>query len=255
MKRKDKCKAKTTGSIMVSAILAIFVWIGIAQSMAIIANSGFKSIKSGRTAIQAQQYADISIDRLKNINYDELDTAGAHTRAVISGLSTTDWEDEVTIGAESTIAGSDDVKQRIATVNVYKTGDTLPRYTVEVPLSSQGNNTNIITYSGWIQDGDEIPLPIGVKESDCEWFVTPAMRSVDDNDAIMCFTTTRDGYIDFTSRPDNNYYSYQTNSLSKWRYKNFYPRGRVVVNRTAQRGPRLAFYMLFVGIKNKGYSY
>lgn len=142
MKRKDKCKAKTAGSIMVSAILAIFVWIGIAQSMAIIANSGFKSIKSGRTAIQAQQYADISIDRLKNINYDELDTAGAHTRAVISGLSTTDWEDEVTIGAESTIAGSDDAKQRIATVNVYKVGDTLPRYTVEVPLSSQSSSTN-----------------------------------------------------------------------------------------------------------------
>ena len=143
---------------MVSAILAIFVWIGIAQSMAIIANSGFKSIKSGRTAIQAQQYADISIDRLKNINYDELDTAGAHTRAVISGLSTTDWEDEVTIGAESTIAGSDDVKQRIATVNVYKTGDTLPRYTVEVPLSSQGSNSlpigTILPYTG---DLNKIP--------------------------------------------------------------------------------------------------
>lgn len=98
-------------------------------------------------------------------------------------------------------------------------------------------------------------MPIGVKESDCEWFVTPAMRSVDDNDAIMCFTTTKEGYIDFINRPDNNYYSYQTNSLSTWRYKNFYPRGRVVINRTAQRGPRLAFYMLFVGIKNKGYSY
>lgn len=159
MKRKDKYKAKTAGSIMVSAILAIFVWIGIAQSMAIIANSGFKSIKSGRTAIQAQQYADISIDRLKNINYDELDTAGAHTRAVISGLSTTDWEDEVTIGAESTIAGSDDVKQRIATVNVYKTGDTLPRYTVEVPLSSQSDSAgdslpkgSIIPYNGPLSD-------------------------------------------------------------------------------------------------------
>ena len=157
MKRKDKCKAKTTGSIMVSAILAIFVWIGIAQSMAIIANSGFKSIKSGRTAIQAQQYADISIDRLKNINYDELDTAGAHTRAVISGLSTTDWEDEVTIGAESTIAGSDDVKQRIATVNVYKTGDTLPRYTVEVPLSSQSSNSNKGTDEGYNIKGGIIP--------------------------------------------------------------------------------------------------
>ena len=122
---------------------------------------------------------------------------------------------------------------------------------LEVPFG----NSNIVTYSGWIQDGDEIPLPNGVKESDCEWFVTPAMRSVDDNDAIMCFTTTRTGYTDFINRPDNNYYSYQTNSFSTWSYKNFYPRGRVVINRTAQRGPRLAFYMLFVGIKNKGYSY
>lgn len=141
---KLKINYKTTASIMVSAILAVIVWIGIAQSMAMVANSSFKSIKSGRTALQAQQYADISIDRLKNINYDELDINGAHSRKKIEGISSDDWQDEVTIGAESTIAGSDDAKQRIATVNVYKVGDTMPRYTVEVPLSSQTNRGEFV---------------------------------------------------------------------------------------------------------------
>ena len=152
MQMKLKINYKTTASIMVSAILAVIVWIGIAQSMAMVANSSFKSIKSGRTALQAQQYADISIDRLKNVNYDELDINGAHSRKKIEGISSNDWQDEVTIGAESTIAGSDDAKQRIATVNVYKVGDTIPRYTVEVPLSSQGNNLPIGSIMAWPSD-------------------------------------------------------------------------------------------------------
>lgn len=151
---KLKINYKTTASIMVSAILAVIVWIGIAQSMAMVANSSFKSIKSGRTALQAQQYADISIDRLKNINYDELDINGAHSRKKIEGISSNDWQDEVTIGAESTIGGSDDAKQRIATVNVYKVGDTMPRYTVEVPLSSQGKSNNYIGMSNYIAPSD-----------------------------------------------------------------------------------------------------
>ena len=66
--KKTKRKYKVASSIMISAILAAFVWIGIAQSMAMVINSNFKSIKSSKTALQAQQYADITIDRLKNID-------------------------------------------------------------------------------------------------------------------------------------------------------------------------------------------
>lgn len=131
-------KYQRKGSILASVMVAVIVWIMIAQSMFITFSGQFKMITSSRTALQAQQYAEISLDKLKNINYDELDAEGAHGRKKIEGITSDDWQDEVTIGAESIIAGSDDAKQRIATVNVYKIGDTLPRYTVEVPLSFAG---------------------------------------------------------------------------------------------------------------------
>ena len=151
-----KRKTKTTGSIMVSAVLAIFVWIGIAQSMAMIVNSNFKSIKSGKTALQAQQYADISINRLKCIMYDDLDEEGAHERRLIEGVSG-QWEDEITIGPESIVPGTDDAKQRIATINIYKPGDTLPRYTVEVPFTSQSNILPYGTIVPYVGELEKIP--------------------------------------------------------------------------------------------------
>lgn len=128
---------KKRGSILATAMVAVICWIFIAQSFFITTSSQFKTIKSSRVALQAQQYAEISIDRLKACDYENLDANGAHARATITGLSSADWEDEVTIGSESTIPGSDDAKQRIATINVYKKGDSLPRYSVELPLSSQ----------------------------------------------------------------------------------------------------------------------
>ena len=152
-------KYKRSGSILASVMVAAIVWIMIAQSMFITFSGQFKMISSSRTALQAQQYAEIALDKLKNINYDELDASGAHGRKKIEGISSDDWQDEVTIGAESTIAGSDDAKQRIATVNVYKVGDTLPRYTVEVPLSSQGNSLElpIGTILPYVGDMADIP--------------------------------------------------------------------------------------------------
>ena len=151
-------KYKRSGSILAAVMVAAIVWIMIAQSMFITFSGQFKMISSSRTALQAQQYAEIALDKLKNINYDELDASGAHGRKKIEGISSDDWQDEVTIGAESTITGSDDAKQRIATVNVYKVGDTLPRYTVEIPLSSQGNNNTI---DGSL-DQNEAKLPNGL---------------------------------------------------------------------------------------------
>ena len=151
-------KYKRSGSILASVMVAAIVWIMIAQSMFITFSGQFKMISSSRTALQAQQYAEIALDKLKNINYDELDVSGAHGRKKIEGISSDDWQDEVTIGAESTIAGSDDAKQRIATVNVYKVGDTLPRYTVELPLSSPGSNTLPVgTILPYVGDLNKIP--------------------------------------------------------------------------------------------------
>ena len=133
--------------------------------------------------MQAQQYAEIAIDKLKNIAYDQLDTYGAHSRTQITGISSTEWQDEVTIGSEADIAGSDGAKQRIATVNVYKKGDTIPRCTLDVPLSSlssqgsYGDNhyvkKSVYTDSywyreysdGWIEQGGKVQFDWSAREN------------------------------------------------------------------------------------------
>ena len=166
-KRKNCCKCK--GSILIITALAAVVWIFIAQSLFIVGAGGFGMIKSSRIALQAQQYAEIAVDKLKNIDYENLDADGVHSRQAITNIQEQGWEDEVSIGSEYPIQGSDDGKQRIATVNVYKTGDTLPRFTLEVPLSSQGGSSNIngipkilysdpyIDYGGIDDNGQHIP--------------------------------------------------------------------------------------------------
>ena len=148
---------KSRGSILVITALAAIVWIFIAQSLFIVGAGGFGMIKSSRVALQAQQYAEIEVDRLKNVAYENLDSDGAHSRQAIANIQESGWEDEVSVGSEHSISGSDNAKQRIATVNVYKSGDTLPRFTLEVPLSSQSSSLNlpigtILPYVGELSD-------------------------------------------------------------------------------------------------------
>ena len=140
MNNKRNNRYKSRGSILVITALAAIVWIFIAQSLFIVGAGGFGMIKSSRVALQAQQYAEIEVDRLKNVAYENLDSDGAHSRQAIANIQESGWEDEVSIGSEHDISGSDDAKQRIATINVYKSGDTLPRFTLEVPLSSQNTS-------------------------------------------------------------------------------------------------------------------
>ena len=142
MNIKRNSRYKSRGSILVITALAAVVWIFIAQSLFIVGAGGFGMIKSSRVALQAQQYAEIEVDRIRNVAYENLDSDGAHSRQAIANIQESGWEDEVSIGSEYSIIGSDNAKQRIATVNVYKSGDTLPRFTLEVPLSSQGNNAS-----------------------------------------------------------------------------------------------------------------
>ena len=154
MNNKRNNRYKSRGSILVITALAAIVWIFIAQSLFIVGAGGFGMIKSSRVALQAQQYAEIEVDRLKNVAYENLDSNGAHSRQAIANIQESGWEDEVSIGSEHAISGSDDAKQRIATINVYKSGDTLPRFTLEVPLSSQSSSSGIqgdLSNNGWVE--------------------------------------------------------------------------------------------------------
>lgn len=165
MNIKRNSRYKSRGSILVITALAAIVWIFIAQSLFIVGAGGFGMIKSSRVALQAQQYAEIEVDRLKNVAYENLDSNGAHSRQAIANIQESGWEDEVSIGSEHSISGSDNAKQRIATVNVYKSGDTLPRFTLEVPLSSQssnsGNEQSTLSESGWKRFSDGLTIEWG----------------------------------------------------------------------------------------------
>ena len=157
MNNKRNNRYKSRGSILVITALAAIVWIFIAQSLFIVGAGGFGMIKSSRVALQAQQYAEIEVDRLKNVAYENLDSDGAHSRQAIANIQESGWEDEVSIGSEHSISGSDDAKQRIATINVYKSGDTLPRFTLEVPLSSQSSIPPVGTILAYVGDLNKVP--------------------------------------------------------------------------------------------------
>ena len=161
MNNKRNNRYKSRGSILVITALAAIVWIFIAQSLFIVGAGGFGMIKSSRVALQAQQYAEIEVDRLKNVAYENLDSDGAHSRQAIANIQESGWEDEVSIGSEHAISGSDDAKQRIATINVYKSGDTLPRFTLEVPLSSQSSSLDLPIGTILPYVGDLANIPSG----------------------------------------------------------------------------------------------
>ena len=153
-------KYKKRGSFLLTSILAAIVLSFIAQAIVVTATGGFGMITASRNALQAQQYATIDADALKMVDYSELDTYGPLARTAITNISESGWEHEITIGDETDIAGSDDAKQRIAKINIYKTDDTIPRFSLEVPLTSQSSGSDsspVGTILPYVGDLDKIP--------------------------------------------------------------------------------------------------
>ena len=142
-------KKKKKGFLILEAALASIVYCMLALGFFTIFSGQFSMIQAGRTALQAQQYAEIDADTLKLLSYDDLtnstklSAAGIHTsKALFTAVSgVTDWYDQVTIGNETTVNSDTSSKMRIATIKLYKNGDTLARYSIDVPLSSQGSDT------------------------------------------------------------------------------------------------------------------
>jgi len=131
---------KKHGDMLLSAVLSALVFIMLAGSFFTLFSGQFTRIQAGRTAMQAEQYAEIDTNTLRLLSYDDLDSKGAHARQGITSVADADgWQDEIVVGAEKTIDVTTESKQRIATIKIYKTGDTLSRYSLQVPLSSQGS--------------------------------------------------------------------------------------------------------------------
>ena len=153
---KIKIKKKTEGFTLVATALAVLCWIFIAQAFFMMSSGTLSTVKAERTAYQAEQNTALDVSRLKALDYDDLDSKGAHARKVIEGVGDGNWESEVTIDPEQPLnGGDDDAKLRIAHVKVYRTGDTTSRYSLDVPLTSQNGkeeNLEISIEKGSITD-------------------------------------------------------------------------------------------------------
>lgn len=147
---------KVGGYVLLETVLAMIAFSMLSMAFFTIFSGQFSMINSSRDAMQAQQYAEIDAQQLRLMNYYDLDDEGAKSRSAMTSWSNPNnlWEDEITIGNELVIDNYTQSKQRIATIKIYRKGDTLPRFSFEVPISSQGSGVPIGSIVAWGTDSN-----------------------------------------------------------------------------------------------------
>ena len=96
-----------------------------AVSLAKVNHLAFNGLNASQIALQAQQYADAEAAIIKATAYTDLT---AHNRADIQNSN--GYQSEVSLSDESDYA--DVIKQKIATIKIYRNGETSPRATLNL---------------------------------------------------------------------------------------------------------------------------
>ena len=143
-------KQRGSGLLIMAIVSAAIVGLT-AVSLAKVNNLAFNGLDSSKTALQAQQYAASKAELIRSINYDDLTAQNKTT------IQNSNFQDEVKISAESSYPSDSSIKQKICTINVYKTGESLPRSTLIVTrLSTKPDSGvpkgSIIPWYGLIKD-------------------------------------------------------------------------------------------------------
>lgn len=112
--------------LLITAVVTSFLTSAVALSLAKVSQGSIHSVKATQLATQSEQYALGQAAILKATNYDDL---AAQSRQVIQNSN--GYEYAVSLSGETEL--STGVKQRLATVRVYRTGEALPRATLVVP--------------------------------------------------------------------------------------------------------------------------
>ena len=145
-----KHKYKGSGLLITAIVSAAIAGLTVV-SLAKVNHLAFNGLDSSKTALQAQQYAASKAELIRSIKYDNL---AAQNRSQIQNSS---FQDEVKISAESVYPSDSSIKQKICTINVYKTGESLPRSTLIVTrLSAKPDSGvpkgSIIPWYGQLKD-------------------------------------------------------------------------------------------------------
>lgn len=133
-------KTHKKGFAAFASVLVISVLLLIGSGIFTILASNVSMIKSSGEALQAQYFAQLEADMLKLVPYDELDNIDNNWQTFSNDEN---WQYKVKIGPEQNIDNTD-AKMKIASIYVQKTGDMLERFSLQVPLSSQGSDGNKI---------------------------------------------------------------------------------------------------------------
>ena len=107
----------------------------IAISTAKISQASLGSLDSTKIALQAQQYAAAEAAVMQATNYDDLT---AHDKEIIQNSN---YLSEVELSEETDY--NDDIKQRTATIRIYRGSEVLPRYTLESILLSKSGDSGV----------------------------------------------------------------------------------------------------------------
>ncbi len=144
-----KLEKKMKGFLMIQTALALITLGAMAVSFFQIYGGQFAAMAAARSSHQAQQALDLVTEYYQMVDYDSLTSASvpkSGTLATLFGAGNVnadiaDMTFTCSIGAEKSFTTSDGTNSgnlRLATINVMNSGESAPRATVTVPLSSAG---------------------------------------------------------------------------------------------------------------------
>ena len=136
---------KKSGFILLEAVLAILLMSMASYGLAMTSALQFNQLEAKQVANEAEQYAMNEVEYLRRVGFDDLDEALHDRKSNLEFSGVDGWESVTSFVTEKAI--DDDRSIKIAKVEVYKEGENIPRYSMEVPLSSQSNSI-----------GDNLPI-------------------------------------------------------------------------------------------------
>lgn len=140
-------RMKYKGVALVGTVAAMIAWILLSYGIFTVQSSQFQMFVASRDAVNAQKLAEVDASLIKMIGYDDVTNDSAlkelnlHLGRENMQTVTVDgnWQDEIIISEEKANSGDSDYGNfRIATINIYKSGDTEPRYSKQVPILKSG---------------------------------------------------------------------------------------------------------------------
>ena len=192
---------KKSGVALLATIISIAVLLLVSGGFFTIMASNTGLIKSGGESLQAQYFAQLEADTIKMLSYDEVDNITQDTWQEFDIDNS--WQYKVNVGPEQNVGDSDNT-MKIASISVRKNGDTINRFALDVPLSSQSNS---LKFKGLNAESMTTFLPeIEYTASQDGWLIIRGMNHA-------AYSLITEIYIDGVSLP-STYLSFGVNDIS-----------------------------------------